>query len=121
MENERAHAGQDGRTCLARPISPGANGDKGKFIFLVQLTTTLPCSAGQKDWQLHRFIHTLPDVRTIHTECVSVVFRRLIGLHKCTVRLSILSRSASNHVPYHVSAYSINSTVVNTVLLVVVS
>ena len=39
-ENERADAGRDGRTCLARPISQARTRRGGKLIFPVELTTS---------------------------------------------------------------------------------
>ena len=38
--DEQADAGRDCRTCLARPTSQGANGDREKIFFPVQLTTS---------------------------------------------------------------------------------
>ena len=44
VENEHADAGRDGRTCLARPKSSRANGDRVNILF--------PCSADYKqEWQ----------------------------------------------------------------------
>ena len=40
MENERAHAGRDGRTCLARPQIIRREQGQGKFY--------LPCPANHK-------------------------------------------------------------------------
>ena len=40
MENEETDAGRDCRTCLARPNSQGANGNREKIMFPFQLTTS---------------------------------------------------------------------------------
>ena len=62
--DEQADAGRDCRTCLVRPSSQGANEDREKIIFPVQMTTS---SVGN----LTRLILTLAicDDRTtyIHT------------------------------------------------------
>ena len=60
MENGRADAGRDGRTRLARPSAQGANGDREKYIFPVQLTTS-------KIGNLTRLIYTLLYVMVIYT------------------------------------------------------
>ena len=52
MENEKADAGRDGRRPYRETIFSGANGDRGIFIFLVQLTTS-------RIGNLTRLIHTL--------------------------------------------------------------
>ena len=64
--DEQADAERDGRTRLARPNSP--YGDKGIFIFPVQLTTS-------RIGNLTRLIHTLLYVMTIHT-CILPRVRR---------------------------------------------
>ena len=56
VENEQADAGRDGQTCLERPNS---NGNREKFIFPVQLTTS-------RIGHHTRLIHTLLKVLTIH-------------------------------------------------------
>ena len=62
VENEQADAGRDGRTSLARRSNSQARtgGDRGMFIFPVQLTTTSRIDNHT------RFIHTLLKVLTIH-------------------------------------------------------
>ena len=59
LENGRADAGRDGRTCLARPNSQARTGT-GKKRF--------PCSADhEQDWQPYtRLIHSKLKVLTIH-------------------------------------------------------
>ena len=60
VKNERADAGRDGRTRLARPSSQRANEDRENIIFPVQLTTS-------RIGNHARLIHTLLKVITIHT------------------------------------------------------
>ena len=61
VDNERADAGRDGRTCLARPNSTARTGT-GKNYF--------PCSADhEQDWQPYWLILHLLCVMTIHAYC----------------------------------------------------
>ena len=66
--DEQADAGRDGRTRLARPnskIKARTYGDRGIFIFPVQLTTS-------RIGNLTRLIHTLLYGMTIHTNILHV-------------------------------------------------
>ena len=61
MENELADAGGTGRLNPSRETKfSGTHGDRGMFIFPVQLTTS-------RIGNLTRLIHTLLCVMTIHT------------------------------------------------------
>ena len=84
--DEQADAGRDCRTRLARP-NFGANGDRGIFIFLVQLITR---RIGKLTWLIHALLY----VMTIHIERTR--FRNADKLVGCTdkqdaMRVSVVS------------------------------
>ena len=66
LENERADARRDGRTCLARPISQRGRG-QGEFIFPVQLTKREMGNQTRLVSTLLQVVSTLLQVVSTHT------------------------------------------------------